>query len=103
MGKVWKLTYNVARVGLLAGAVKISVDQGVWSTGTDKTSALFEQVKSKVLPGTIVYPEKLPKPQEVKESLEANWNCGVKTTFTAIEESPGKIAAALTPPAMTSS
>lgn len=46
-------------MGLLAGAVKLSVDQGVWSTGTDKTSKLFEQVKCKVLPGTIVYPEKV--------------------------------------------
>lgn len=50
---------NATRVGLLAGAVKLSVDQGVWSTGTEKTSVLFEQVKSKVLPGTIVYPEKV--------------------------------------------
>uniref|UniRef100_A0A914VU67 MICOS complex subunit MIC13 n=1 Tax=Plectus sambesii TaxID=2011161 RepID=A0A914VU67_9BILA len=102
MGKMWKLTYNAARVGLLAGAVKLSVDQGVWSTGTDKTSVLFEQVKSKILPGTIVYPEKLPKPQEVKENLETNWNCGVKTTFDAIEEGPSKIAAAIYPPTMSS-
>lgn len=42
----------------------------------------------------------LPKPQEVKVKLEENWNSGVKTAFTAIEESPSKIAAAITPPNM---
>ena len=48
-----------AKVGLVAGAVKLSIDNDVWSLKTEKGSETYDKLKKYILPGTIVYREKV--------------------------------------------
>ena len=48
-----------AKVGIVAGAIKLSIDNDVWSLKTEKGSETYENLKKYILPGTIVYREKV--------------------------------------------
>lgn len=40
-------------------AVKVSLDNDIWSLSTEKGANLCEQLKERIIPGTIVYPQKV--------------------------------------------
>ena len=43
----------------MATAVKLSIENDVWSLKTEKGSDVYEKLKKYILPGTIVYKEKV--------------------------------------------
>lgn len=47
------------KVGVVAGAVKLSVDQDIWSLNTNKGARVYANLQEHVVPGTIVFPEKV--------------------------------------------
>uniref|UniRef100_A0A1I7XMK4 MICOS complex subunit MIC13 n=1 Tax=Heterorhabditis bacteriophora TaxID=37862 RepID=A0A1I7XMK4_HETBA len=77
MGILWKISRWTFRVGLFAGAVKLSIDNDIWSLKTDKGSDLYAKLKEYILPGTIVFAKKLPTAQEMQFGIGKYWNCGV--------------------------
>ncbi|PAV72779.1 hypothetical protein WR25_15286 [Diploscapter pachys] len=88
MGFLWRVTKFTARVALVAGAVKLSLDNDVWSLNTVKGSDLYCRLKEYILPGTIVYPQKLPSKEEVLSEAGSSWNSGVDRVFNVIENVP---------------
>jgi len=88
MPRFWSVVKNVTRVGLAGAAVKITYDQGVWDSSTDKGRRIFEQAKQKILPGTIEYPKQLPTCRDMKLSVQSSWNKGVQNSFYYIKNGP---------------
>ncbi|CAD6184950.1 unnamed protein product [Caenorhabditis auriculariae] len=93
MGFLWKLSKFAIKVGLVAGAVKISIDNDIWSLNNVKVGIRFvpKKLKKYILPGTIVFPEQLPSPREVQLEVGSRWNNGVDKVFTTIENVPSSI------------
>lgn len=102
MGFLSWLTRTSLRVGAVAAAVKISVDNGmpkfwnfnpflcldVWSLKTDVTEQKYGELKKNIVPGAIVYKEKvstsireisfkqfqLPQNDELETAVGSKWN-----------------------------
>ncbi|CAJ0577470.1 unnamed protein product, partial [Mesorhabditis spiculigera] len=91
MGFLWRLSKLGLRVGLVAGAIKISYDNDIWSLRTEKGAKLYQTTKELIVPGTIVYKEKLPSVDEVKGKVGGCWNTGVDKTFNMIENAPASL------------
>jgi len=91
MGFMGKVTRASLRVGLLAAAVKISVDNDVWSLRTDDSSATYEKFKRNIVPGTIVYKKTLPSTDEVREDVRQEWNSVVNCAFSYIGQLPSRL------------
>ncbi|VDN53694.1 unnamed protein product [Dracunculus medinensis] len=58
MAILLKLIRVGAKVGVVVFAVKVSLDNDIWSLSTEKGANLCEQLKERIIPGTIVYPQK---------------------------------------------
>uniref|UniRef100_A0A0M3HQM2 MICOS complex subunit MIC13 n=1 Tax=Ascaris lumbricoides TaxID=6252 RepID=A0A0M3HQM2_ASCLU len=95
MGVFWQLVRVGVKVGVVAGAVKLSVDQDIWSLNTNKGARVYANLQEHVVPGTIVFPEKLPSREEVRRSVGGAWNCGVDAFFTGLEKMPSFICYAI--------
>ncbi|GMT01153.1 hypothetical protein PENTCL1PPCAC_23327, partial [Pristionchus entomophagus] len=91
MGFMWKTGKILLRVGLVAGAIKISLDNDIWSLRTEKGSDLYEKLKKYIVPGTIVYREKLPSVGDVQTEVGGRWNNGVNKVFSAVENAPSSL------------
>ncbi|CAI4221785.1 unnamed protein product [Auanema sp. JU1783] len=91
MGILWKLSKVGIRVGLVVGAVKLSYDHDIWSLNTVKGSDLYNQIKKYIVPGTIVYADKLPSVEEVQVKVGTSWNNGVTKVFDSIETAPSSL------------
>ncbi|KAE9549656.1 hypothetical protein FO519_007130 [Halicephalobus sp. NKZ332] len=91
MGFLWRLTKFTVKVGIVAGAIKLSIDNDVWSLRTDKGSEMYEKLKKYILPGTIVYREKLPSTEEVHLNVGSKWNDNVNCAFTMLNAAPAKL------------
>ncbi|VDK43385.1 unnamed protein product [Anisakis simplex] len=74
------------KFGVVAGCVKLSIDQGIWSLKTDKGAQLYANLQEHVLPGFIVFPEELPSNEELRRDLGGVWNSGVDSFFNGIEK-----------------
>uniref|UniRef100_A0A183C6J9 ZP domain-containing protein n=1 Tax=Globodera pallida TaxID=36090 RepID=A0A183C6J9_GLOPA len=57
MGFLRSSIKNVTKITLVALAVKYAADNGVWSLNSEEGASLFANLRSTVLPGTIVYGE----------------------------------------------
>uniref|UniRef100_A0A915EJ01 MICOS complex subunit MIC13 n=1 Tax=Ditylenchus dipsaci TaxID=166011 RepID=A0A915EJ01_9BILA len=79
------------RVGIVAAAVKLSIDNCVWSPETDQGYATFEKLKQNVLPGTVVYPEHMPSKAEVQENIASKWNRNVNCAFSYLNAVPSRV------------
>jgi len=88
MGKVAKASL---RVGLIAAAVKISVDNDVWSLCTDDSSATYEKFKRYIVPGTIVYKKKLPATDEIRDDVQHEWNSLTNCAFSYVSRLPNRL------------
>nr|CDJ95379.1 Hypothetical protein CBG22669 [Haemonchus contortus] len=88
MGFLWSVSKFSIKVALVAGAVKLSVDNNIWSLNTTSGANLYNQLKQYILPGTIVFPENLPSVEEVQTDLGRAWNNGIDKVFTAVENAP---------------
>ncbi|VDO29310.1 unnamed protein product [Heligmosomoides polygyrus] len=82
---MFRFSVKVAAVG---GAVKLSIDNNIWSLNTSRGADLYSKLKEYILPGTIVFPENLPSLEEIKTDAGRYWNCGVDKVFTTIENAP---------------
>ncbi|CAI5437554.1 unnamed protein product [Caenorhabditis angaria] len=91
MGFLWKTAKLGIKVGLVAGAVKLSIDNDIWSTNNVKGSELYQKLKKYIVPGTLVFPEQLPSKQEVQLEVGGRWNNAVDTVFTSIENVPSSL------------
>uniref|UniRef100_A0AC35G7U2 MICOS complex subunit MIC13 n=1 Tax=Panagrolaimus sp. PS1159 TaxID=55785 RepID=A0AC35G7U2_9BILA len=91
MGFLWSLTKVGIKIGLVVGAVKLSIDNDVWSLKTENGSNGYEKLKKYILPGTIVYKEKLPSPEEVKINAGSRWNSSVNSVFEYLNSAPARI------------
>uniref|UniRef100_A0A7E4UNX3 MICOS complex subunit MIC13 n=1 Tax=Panagrellus redivivus TaxID=6233 RepID=A0A7E4UNX3_PANRE len=91
MGVLWGLTKAGVKVGLVVAAVKLSVDNDVWSLRTEKGSDVYEKLKKYILPGTIVYKEKLPSTEEVQLDFGTRWNNGINAIFNILNATPARL------------
>ncbi|CAJ0944569.1 unnamed protein product, partial [Mesorhabditis belari] len=91
MGFLWRLSKFGLRVGLVAGAVKITYDNDIWSLKTDKGAKLYEETKEHVVPGTIIYREKLPSLDEVETAVGNRWNHRVERLFNFVDNFPSSV------------
>ncbi|KAK6038384.1 hypothetical protein COOONC_24111 [Cooperia oncophora] len=91
MGFLWSLSKFSIKVALVAGAVKLSIDNDIWSLSTTNGADLYSKLKQYILPGTVVFPEKLPTVEEVRIGAERRWNNGVDKVFTAVENAPSSL------------
>ncbi|KHJ85383.1 hypothetical protein OESDEN_14893 [Oesophagostomum dentatum] len=58
MGFFLSFSRFAVKTALVAVAVKLSIDNNVWSLNTTNGADLYEKLKKYIVPGTIVYPEK---------------------------------------------
>ncbi|ETN76107.1 hypothetical protein RB195_004944 [Necator americanus] len=91
MGYLWKISRFTVKVALVAGAVKLSIDNNIWSLDTARGADLYAKLKEYIIPGTIVYPEKLPSVEEVTTDVERCWNKGVDKVFSTIQNAPSSL------------
>ncbi|VDM78068.1 unnamed protein product [Strongylus vulgaris] len=84
MGFFLSFTRFAAKTALVAVAVKLSIDNDIWSLNTTNGADLYEKLKRYIVPGTIVYPEQLPSPEEVTTDIERVWNKGVNKVIILI-------------------
>ncbi|KAK0425578.1 hypothetical protein QR680_009270 [Steinernema hermaphroditum] len=95
MGFMGRLLKIGVKWGMVVGAVKLSIDQEVWSLKTERGSELYSKLKEYILPGTIVYREKLPSPEEVHLNVGSKWNDGINSVFSGINRFPATLNAAV--------
>ncbi|KAI1722337.1 protein QIL1 domain-containing protein [Ditylenchus destructor] len=86
-----RLVWAGTRIALVAGAVKLSLDNDVWSTTTKAGSNTYEKLKKEIVPGTFVYHEQLPSKEEVCSNAASCWNDNVNKTFDYINSVPSRI------------
>ncbi|KHN83902.1 hypothetical protein Tcan_11334 [Toxocara canis] len=91
MGVFWPLVRVAVKVGVVGGAVKLSVDHDIWSLNTDKGAHVYASLQEHVVPGTIVFPEELPSREELRRDVGGAWNRGVDAFFTGVERMPSFI------------
>ncbi|KAF1769527.1 hypothetical protein GCK72_001344 [Caenorhabditis remanei] len=91
MGFLWKTAKLGLKVGLVAGAVKLSIDNDIWSTNNVKGSELYQKLKKYILPGTVVFPQQLPTVEDVQLKAGGTWNNAVDSVFTTIENVPSSV------------
>ncbi|EPB72314.1 hypothetical protein ANCCEY_08597 [Ancylostoma ceylanicum] len=77
MGFFWSFSRFAVKTALVAGAIKLSIDNDIWSLNTTNGADLYEKLRKYIVPGTIVYPEQLPSVEEVTTDIERVWNKGV--------------------------
>ncbi len=102
------------RVGLLALAVKVSTDNKVWSLHTDESYAAYHKFTKNIVPGTIVYREKvlfkevegvqrhisplcilnfqLPSKDEMEADVSQKWNRNVNFAISYLSQLRSKLA-----------
>ncbi|KAK5971674.1 MICOS complex subunit MIC13 [Trichostrongylus colubriformis] len=93
MGFLWSVSKFSIKVALVAGAVKLSIDNDIWSLSTASGANLYRKLKQYIVPGTIVFPENLPSVEEVQTDVGHAWNNGVEKVFTAVQSAPSSINA----------
>jgi len=91
MTYLFSIVKNFAKLAVVGAAVKLSYDQGVWDANTANGCRLMSEMQKKVVPGTVFFPEQLPKPNEMRDTFESKWNQGVQTTFCAIKSFPNEV------------
>ncbi|KAL5019519.1 hypothetical protein ScPMuIL_002411 [Solemya velum] len=74
------LVKSLVKVGLGAGAVYVTVDQGIW-TNSHQGSEALSKVKDSVLPAANEYANKVPTFGQINNTVLSKWNCGVKAAF----------------------
>ncbi|XP_074661464.1 MICOS complex subunit MIC13-like [Tubulanus polymorphus] len=79
-----------AKFGIVGGAVYVTVKEGIWDSSHNGYRALTK-VRTTVLPTANEYFMKIPSVNDSSQKVAIYWNCGVETTFKAIEESPKTI------------
>ncbi|CAJ0593483.1 unnamed protein product [Cylicocyclus nassatus] len=91
MGFFLSFTRFAAKTALVAVAVKLSIDNDIWSLNTSNGADLYEKLKKHIVPGTIVYPEKLPSAEQLATDVERVWNKGVDKVISTIEKAPSNL------------
>uniref|UniRef100_A0A1I7ZRW9 MICOS complex subunit MIC13 n=1 Tax=Steinernema glaseri TaxID=37863 RepID=A0A1I7ZRW9_9BILA len=95
MGFTSRLLKTGVKWGVVVGAVKLSIDQEVWSLNTERGSELYSKLKQYILPGTIVYREKLPSPEEVHLNVGSKWNGVIDSIFGYANSFPSTLNSAV--------
>ncbi|XP_046334060.1 MICOS complex subunit MIC13-like [Haliotis rufescens] len=76
-----------SKLAIGAGAVYVTIDQGVWSNSSNGSQAL-EKVKGSVLPAASDYAKQIPSLDDVNNTVLSGWNSGVKTVFYYVSSAP---------------
>ncbi|XP_070547287.1 MICOS complex subunit MIC13-like [Ptychodera flava] len=87
------LVKNLSKVAIGAGAVYITVDQGLW--GDAAQGPVTVKRLSNTLPAQKDYFEKIPSSKQVGDYIRDNWNYGVQKTFGAVADSPQSLREAV--------
>ncbi|KAI3410018.1 hypothetical protein GPALN_006382 [Globodera pallida] len=95
MGFLRSSIKNVTKITLVALAVKYAADNGVWSLNSEEGASLFANLRSTVLPGTIVYGEELPSSDVTRRSLGAAWNRNVNCAFGTLRSASNSLSSTL--------
>ncbi|KAF1769530.1 hypothetical protein GCK72_001347 [Caenorhabditis remanei] len=85
MGFLWKTAKLGLKEGLVAGAVKLSIDNDIWSTNNVKGSELYQKLKKYILPGTVVFSQQLPTVEDVQLKAGGTWNNAVDSVCYFLE------------------
>ncbi|XP_013775516.1 MICOS complex subunit MIC13-like [Limulus polyphemus] len=83
---VMSLVKVALKLGIGVGAVYVTVDQGIWSEGTQASDA-FHKVAN-IMPGAREYAQKIPERSELSRKAVSYWNCGVMYTCSALANLP---------------
>ncbi|XP_025087862.1 uncharacterized protein LOC112560306 isoform X2 [Pomacea canaliculata] len=82
------LVKNLAKVGVGAGAIYVTIQQGIWSTDTKQGYQVLNSVRSSVLPTASEYVSKIPSAEQMCISATQTWNKGVTKVFEGVAEVP---------------
>ncbi|XP_067653777.1 MICOS complex subunit MIC13-like, partial [Haliotis asinina] len=83
--------YRLAsKLAVGAGAVYVTIDQGVWNNSSNGSQAL-EKVKGSVLPAATDYAKQIPSLDDVNNTVLSGWNSGVKTVFHYVSSAPDTV------------
>jgi hypothetical protein len=81
---------NTVKVLIGAGAVYITLSEGIWSTSADGSEAA-KRLRTSVLPATDQYLEKMPSATCVSKCAVNTWNSGIQKSFSALSNAPETI------------
>ncbi|MFH4976812.1 hypothetical protein AB6A40_003521 [Gnathostoma spinigerum] len=91
MKLIWPLARTTVKLGIMGGALKLTVDYDIWSLQPEKGAALYREVKQYIFPGTIFYPKQLPSCEEVRDKVGRRWNRAVDRFFSAVSKAPSSL------------
>ncbi|ELU03831.1 hypothetical protein CAPTEDRAFT_226226 [Capitella teleta] len=74
---------TATKLAIGAGAVYITVDAGVWDSQADSNQALGK-IRTKILPDTNEYWQKVPSMHEATTKVADTWNAGLTFIFKQI-------------------
>ncbi|KAI6182089.1 MICOS complex subunit MIC13 [Aphelenchoides bicaudatus] len=87
MGFVSWIGKKTLQLGVVAAALKVSIDNDVWSLRSDVTEKSYENFKKTIVNGTIVYKEKLLQNEGALKEAGSKWNDNVNCAFNALNNS----------------
>lgn len=86
----FRLLKNGMKVLLGAGAMYVTVNEGVWSTSESGLYAA-QRLRTYVLPETTQYWDKMPSAWNMCSGVVSTWNYGVEKSFNAVANLPETI------------
>ncbi|CAD5209425.1 unnamed protein product [Bursaphelenchus xylophilus] len=88
MGFVSWVTKSGIKLAAVVVAVKVSIDQKVWTLEPAEGEAVYQTFTKDVLNGAVVYKEKLPSCEEVKSDMGSKWNKNINCAFGYLNQAP---------------
>ncbi|XP_038058268.1 uncharacterized protein LOC119729671 [Patiria miniata] len=82
---------GLGKLAVGAGAVYVTVDQGIWSASSEGASSLRNLTAAYTIPSQQEYLQQMPSAKGIAAQLREGWNSGVKSTFGYIVAAPEKV------------
>ncbi|XP_022100534.1 MICOS complex subunit MIC13-like [Acanthaster planci] len=82
---------GLGKLAIGAGAVYVTVDQGIWSASPEGTSTLRNLTGAYSIPSREDYLQQMPSAKGIVTQLQEGWNSGVKSTFAYVAAAPEKV------------
>jgi len=86
------LTKTGLKLAVVAGAVKVSLDNEVWSLRTDVGETVYGKFKKDIVNGVVVYKEQLPSCDEMQNEYGGRWNRNVNRVFSYVNNASSKLS-----------
>ncbi|XP_033625373.1 uncharacterized protein LOC117288575 [Asterias rubens] len=82
---------GVGKLAIAAGAVYLTVDQGIWSGSSDSANTFKNLTSTYSIPNQEEYLQQIPSAKGISQQLRNGWNSGIKWSFDYLVTTPERI------------